>query len=110
MPAFPNPFPGLRPFEAADRDRFFGRDLQVQELGKRLAENRVITIIGGSGCGKSSLVRAGLLPALTGLGISSAGRIWQPVGFIPGRVARRAGRPPPPFSLARAVRTLPSDQ
>ena len=76
MPAFPNPFPGLRPFEAADRDRFFGRDLQVQELGQRLAENRVITIIGGSGCGKSSLVRAGLLPALTGLGISTAGRAY----------------------------------
>jgi energy-coupling factor transporter ATP-binding protein EcfA2 len=102
MPAFPNPFPGLRPFEAADRDRFFGRDLQVQELGKRLAENRVITIIGGSGCGKSSLVRAGLLPALTGLGIASAGRIWQPVVFIPGRFADRAERRSPLYSLARA--------
>ena len=99
MPAFPNPFPGLRPFEAADRDRFFGRDLQVQELGKRLAENRVITIIGGSGCGKSSLVRAGLLPALTGLGLSSAGRIWQPVVFIPGRFADRAERRSPLYSL-----------
>src|SRR2546423_15496051 len=98
MPAFPNPFPGLRPFEAADRDRFFGRDLQVQELGKRLAENRVITIIGGSGCGKSSLVRAGLLPALTGLGLSSAGPVWQTVGVIPRPVAGPAERRAPPYT------------
>jgi energy-coupling factor transporter ATP-binding protein EcfA2 len=110
MPAFPNPFPGLRPFEAADRDRFFGRDLQVQELAKRLAENRVITIIGGSGCGKSSLVRAGLLPALTGLGLSSAGRIWQPVVFIPGRFADRAERRSPLYSLARAFDSVLIDE
>jgi energy-coupling factor transporter ATP-binding protein EcfA2 len=110
MPAFPNPFPGLRPFEAADRDRFFGRDLQVQELGKRLAENRVITIIGGSGCGKSSLVRAGLLPALTGLGLSSAGRIWQPVVFIPGRFVDRAERRSPLYSLARAFDSVLIDE
>jgi hypothetical protein len=102
MQAFPNPFPGLRPFEPADRDRFFGRDLQIQELGQRLADHRVITIIGGSGCGKSSLVRAGLLPALTGLGIATAGRVWQPVVFIPGRFADRAERRSPLYSLARA--------
>ena len=109
MDATPNPFPGLRPFESADRRFFFGRDLQIQELVQRLASHRVVAIIGGSGCGKSSLVRAGLLPALTGLGLGTAGRVWQPVVFVPGRFSDRSDRRSPLYSLARAFNAVLED-
>jgi WD40 repeat protein/energy-coupling factor transporter ATP-binding protein EcfA2 len=65
-----NPYPGLRPFTAADSRVFFGRTTESRELGARLraggegARGRLLAVFGPSGCGKSSLVRAGLLPRL----------------------------------------------
>ena len=59
-----NPYPGLRPFDTSDADRFFGRRQQIAELVARLDEVPFIAVAGTSGCGKSSLVRAGLLNAL----------------------------------------------
>lgn len=59
-----NPYPGLRPFERDDAHLFFGREEQVQELVALLAVHRFLAVVGVSGSGKSSLVRAGLLPAL----------------------------------------------
>lgn len=59
-----NPFPGLRPFEAGEADRFFGRGRQIDELTARLAEVSLLAVTGESGCGKSSLVRAGLIDRL----------------------------------------------
>jgi WD40 repeat protein len=58
------PFKGLAPFEAADAEFFFGRERLVDELVARLANAPLLAIIGASGSGKSSLLRAGLLPAL----------------------------------------------
>jgi WD40 repeat protein len=58
------PFPGLRPFGFADHAFFFGRDQQIGELRRKLTRNRFIAVVGSSGCGKSSLVKAGLLPLL----------------------------------------------
>ncbi len=58
------PFPGLRPFEFADRAFFFGRRTHVYALYGLLDLSRFIAVIGSSGSGKSSLVRAGLLPLL----------------------------------------------
>ena len=58
------PFPGLRPFEKREADIFFGRHDEVSEMLSQLESRRLLTVIGSSGCGKSSLVRAGLLPAL----------------------------------------------
>jgi WD40 repeat protein len=59
------PYPGLRAFQAGDRERFFGRDRQVRELVQRLEDGaRMLCIIGPSGSGKSSLVQAGVLPRL----------------------------------------------
>ena len=59
-----NPFPGLRPFELHESYLFFGRDGQSEQVISKLAHNRFLAVIGTSGSGKSSLVRAGLLPSL----------------------------------------------
>jgi len=59
-----NPFPGLRTFTTDEADRFFGRQEQIEELVTRLTEVSFVAVAGSSGCGKSSLVRAGLLNAL----------------------------------------------
>jgi hypothetical protein len=59
-----NPYPGLRPFQEADAHLFFGRKSQVNELLEGLKTDRVLAVVGLSGSGKSSLIRAGLLPAL----------------------------------------------
>jgi WD40 repeat protein/DNA-binding SARP family transcriptional activator len=58
------PFKGLAPFEAADAEFFFGRERLVDELVARLADAPLLVVVGPSGSGKSSLLRAGLLPAL----------------------------------------------
>jgi WD40 repeat protein len=58
------PFKGLASFEASDADVFFGRERLVAELVARLAGAGFLGIVGPSGSGKSSVLRAGLLPAL----------------------------------------------
>jgi WD40 repeat protein len=82
-----NPYPGLRPFETQESHLFFGRDLQVAELVGRLERNRFVAVLGVSGSGKSSLVRAGLIPALERSRVSEAGRRWRMV------ITRPAGAP-----------------
>ena len=58
------PFKGLAPFEAGDAEFFFGRERLVDELVARLADAPLLAVVGPSGSGKSSLLRAGLLAAL----------------------------------------------
>lgn len=58
------PYPGLRPFEAEDQPLFFGREAQVSGMLRQLEDHRFVAVVGSSGSGKSSLVRAGLLPAV----------------------------------------------
>jgi WD40 repeat protein/DNA-binding SARP family transcriptional activator len=62
----PNPYKGLRAFDEADAADFFGRADLVDELLARLGcddmRGRLLLVVGGSGTGKSSVVRAGLLP------------------------------------------------
>ena len=54
-----NPFPGLRPFGSEEDHLFFGREQITDQLLMRLRKTRFLAVIGSSGCGKSSLVRAG---------------------------------------------------
>ncbi len=64
------PFKGLQFFDEADCELFFGRELLTEKLMDRLRESRFLSvIIGASGSGKSSLVRAGLIPALKRSGL-----------------------------------------
>src|SRR5256714_13787907 len=70
---FTNPFPGLRPFESNEDHLFFGRDGQSDELLRRLRRSRFLAVLGTSGSGKSSLVRAGMLPSLFGGFVTQAG-------------------------------------
>ena len=60
-----NPYPGMRPFETEEAHLYYGRDPQIAELLRRLERHRFLAIVGVSGSGKSSLVLAGLIPALT---------------------------------------------
>ncbi|MGI9261703.1 MAG: hypothetical protein ACR2QR_06695, partial [Woeseiaceae bacterium] len=54
-----NPYPGLRAFQRDESDIFFGREEQTDDLLARLEKTRFLAVVGESGCGKSSLVRAG---------------------------------------------------
>jgi len=79
-----NPFPGLRPFEAEEDHLFFGREQHVDELLRRLRFNRFLSIVGTSGCGKSSLIRCGLIPSLHGGLMARAGSSWRISVLRPG--------------------------
>ncbi|MFJ7212969.1 NACHT and WD repeat domain-containing protein [Amycolatopsis sp. NPDC098790] len=58
------PYLGLAAFQAKDADRFFGRRRLVEELLDRLSHKRFVAVFGASGAGKSSVLRAGLVPRL----------------------------------------------
>ena len=58
------PYPGLRPYDEGDVELFFGRDRVVEESLDRLAGTGLLVLVGPSGSGKSSLLRAGVIPAL----------------------------------------------
>ena len=89
-----NPYPGLRSFGADDTDVFFGRQSHVDELSSQIEVSRFLTLAGTSGSGKSSLVRAGLVPALAADGSSGAWRVvcLRPMGAPIKRLAEELSR------------------
>ena len=82
-----NPYKGLQPFLEADANDFFGRERLVDELIARISEPvedaRFLAVVGPSGSGKSSLVRAGLVPALR-RGAVPGSDAWFVVEMHPG--------------------------
>jgi DNA-binding winged helix-turn-helix (wHTH) protein/WD40 repeat protein len=65
-----NPYPGLATFTEANAEFFFGREAEVAQLWRKLLGRRLLAVIGPSGVGKSSFVRAGVIPAaLEGWGV-----------------------------------------
>jgi hypothetical protein len=78
------PYPGLRPFEADEAFLFYGRKSHTEELLRRLATNRFLAVVGTSGSGKSSLVRAGLLPALYRGFLAGGASQWRIAVMKPG--------------------------
>ena len=87
LPDLENPYKGLRAFSEADADDFFGRNTLIQTLLIRMAEehdlSRFLAVVGPSGSGKSSVVKAGLIPALRQGGLSKSDK-WFIVEMIPG--------------------------
>ncbi|MGY6277521.1 nSTAND1 domain-containing NTPase [Methylomonas sp. MgM2] len=86
MPEFhevTRPYPGLRPFESWEGEIFFGREEHTNRLLDILQQQHFLAVIGPSGSGKSSLVRAGLLPALP-LGSIGTGSDWRTAVLRPG--------------------------
>src|SRR5439155_20435374 len=79
-----NPYRGLRPFESSHRGVFFGRGLEVGALIERLRTESVVVVAGDSGVGKSSLCRAGVVPAVQD-GALGGGRAWRAITMVPGR-------------------------
>lgn len=59
-----NPYVGLRPFDVDEGLLFFGRQTQITEVLHGLRVHRFVGVVGGSGSGKSSLLRAGIIPTL----------------------------------------------
>ena len=77
------PYKGLATFDSEDAEYFFGRERLVAELVARLVGGRLLAVVGPSGSGKSSVVRAGLLPALAG-GVLPASEHWTQALIRPG--------------------------
>lgn len=77
-----NPFPGLRSYEYEDHSLFFGRESHIQELKNKLLDARFLALIGSSGSGKSSLIKAGLIPSLEKL--RDIREEWKVIVFRPG--------------------------
>ena len=82
-----SPYPGLRAFKAEEASVFFGRGPEVDQMIRFLTNSahRVLAVVGASGTGKSSLIRAGLLPRIEGNAIPGS-RDWVSVAFTPGMI------------------------
>jgi energy-coupling factor transporter ATP-binding protein EcfA2 len=78
------PFPGLRAFDVEDNQYFYGRDQHLAELLDRFDNQHFLAVIGPSGSGKSSLVRAGLLPELQGGNLAGTSSHWRIGTCLPG--------------------------
>ncbi|NDJ62327.1 MAG: protein kinase, partial [Chloroflexi bacterium] len=83
----PNPYKGLRAFQEVDAANFYGRELLTDQLVKRLGERaelaRFLAVVGPSGSGKSSVIKAGVIPALRMGGLPNSEH-WFYVEMVPG--------------------------
>jgi serine/threonine protein kinase/WD40 repeat protein len=61
-PEEPRPYPGLLAFTEADAEHFFGREEEVSSLWRKIPERNLLALIGPSGAGKTSFLRAGMIP------------------------------------------------
>lgn len=78
-----NPYKGLRAFEETDAVDFYGRDALIEQLLDAVAGANLVAVVGPSGSGKSSIVRAGLVPALRA-GSVPGSRHWLITDMFPG--------------------------
>jgi transcriptional regulator with XRE-family HTH domain len=102
----PTPYRGLEPFREHDANLFFGREAAISELLGRLRAMAAMTgtacgvlaVIAPSGSGKSSLLQAGLLPAVRAGALGTPGGPWSCAVMAPGRV--------PALQLARCLASM----
>lgn len=93
-----SPYRGLEPYQTEDAAVFCGRDLATSEILQRLrelsgagsAESRLLVVVGPSGSGKSSLVRAGVVPAVLAGALDGPARAWTAQVITPGPVPLEA--------------------
>ena len=78
-----SPYPGLRAFTEDESALFFGRMPEITSLLTKITSSRFLAVIGASGSGKSSLVRAGVLPKLAE---KTDGKHWEWLRFTPGGI------------------------
>src|SRR6185295_9517450 len=95
LPQLLNPFPGLRPFQLNESGFFFGRENQVTALIEKLSTHHFVAVLGNSGSGKSSLVRAGLLPEILKGRLTRDNKNWFIAVMHPGNT--------PVHNLAEAI-------
>jgi WD40 repeat protein len=95
-----NPFVGLRPFERDESLLFFGRQEQTLELLERLHQHHFVAVTGSSGSGKSSLIRAGLIPRLLAGYLVNDNDRWMVTVMKPGQT--------PLCNLAEAILAEPA--
>ncbi len=72
-------YPGVKPFSAAEKDVFFGRDSDIENLCDLILLEELIVLFGKSGHGKSSLLQAGVIPELERLYIRRSGKGFFPI-------------------------------
>ena len=111
-----NPYKGLSAFDESDAGDFYGREALAEELGDRSSQSRFVVVTGPSGSGKSSAVRAGLLPRLreSGAFVASINPGAHPMDELETALLRIATGPTGALleqlsaderGLARAIRT-----
>ncbi|TDC25888.1 hypothetical protein E1265_05790 [Streptomyces sp. 8K308] len=84
----PSPFPGLAAFQESDAEFFFGRAAESGEIAELVLEHPRVTVFGASGCGKSSVARAGVVPRLRAAGFATVVvRDREPRELLDGLVA-----------------------
>jgi WD40 repeat protein/transcriptional regulator with XRE-family HTH domain len=106
----PSPYRGLEPFQTEDAELFFGREAMIDEvlslLRGEIAESnrasRLVMLLGPSGSGKSSLVRAGVAARVLSGALDQNGSCWSAVVMTPGEA--------PHGALQAAVRETSSDR
>jgi WD40 repeat protein len=77
-----SPYPGLASFTEADADVFFGREAEIEALWEKVRQQKLLALIGPSGAGKTSFLRAGVVP--------SRPDGWAAVVVTPGRAPAAA--------------------
>ncbi len=88
-----SPYTGLSSFQESDAGKFFGRNREIAAMVTRIRDRPLMAVVGSSGVGKSSFVRAGLMPAL-----KRSGETWETLVVRPGRKPLEA--------LANAMRSM----
>src|SRR4051794_29623485 len=96
-----NPYVGLRTFESDESLLFFGRQQQTVELLEHLHRHHFVAVVGSSGSGKSSLIRAGLMPRLKAGFLIQDRDNWMMAVMKPGQT--------PMYNLAEAILTEIND-
>jgi len=80
LPVDECPYAGLSSFQERDAGKFFGRNREIAAMMARIRDRPLMAVVGGSGVGKSSFVRAGVVPAL-----KHSGEPWEALVLRPGR-------------------------